>query len=86
MAMSLHLRVITMTGKELLQQIIALSGLPEALAQREVEALALQKNKNIDDLTLDDIRYILTMYLQDVLLSTKKELAEIKPSLVQQKP
>ena len=68
-----------MTGKELLQQIIALSGLPEDSAQREVEALALKRNKNIDNLTLDDVRYILAMYLQDVLLATKKELAEIKP-------
>ncbi|MEK6554394.1 MAG: hypothetical protein AABZ31_04065 [Bdellovibrionota bacterium] len=64
-----------MTGPELLQQIILLSGLPAESARREVEALALQRNKNLDNLTLDDVRYILAMYLQDVLLGAKKELA-----------
>lgn len=65
-----------MTGRKLLEEIITLSGLPAASATKEVEALALQKNKCVDSLTLEDVRSILTTYLQDTLLATKKELAD----------
>lgn len=70
-----------MKGQELIQILVELSGLPEQLATDEVHKLAAQKNKSVDSLTLDDLRIILSNYLQDVLLAAKNSLAEFDEEL-----
>lgn len=70
-----------MKGQDLIQILVELSGLPEHLATAEVHKLAAQKNKSVDSLTLDDLRIILSNYLQDVLLEAKKSLAEFDEEL-----
>lgn len=70
-----------MKGQELIQILVELSGLPENLAKNEVEKLAAQRNKSIDSLTLDDLRIILSNYLQDVLLAAKEGLSHFEDDL-----
>ena len=65
-----------MDQKNLIHELIQCTGLPEDLALKEFESLAQKANKHIENLSLEDVRHIFSMYLQEVLLSAKKEHSE----------
>jgi hypothetical protein len=63
---------LAMNGRELLEQIIEATGLPQDLARRELEALIKSRNLSLENLSIDRLREILAVYLQDTLLSQIK--------------
>jgi len=61
-----------MNGKELIEQIIAATGLPKDLARRELEALIKSRDLSLETLNLELLREIVASYLQDTLLAQIK--------------
>ncbi len=61
-----------MEGLELLRVLIESTGLPPEAVERELSRMV--KNHGLDPaaLTLEDVRQVLSSYLQDVLLEAKR--------------
>jgi hypothetical protein len=51
-------------GEELIQAVISMTGLPENLAQGELERILRATGHDAQNLTLDDLRQALVMYLE----------------------
>lgn len=60
-----------MRGTELLNELTAATGLPDDLIGDELTRLVCGAGKSKDSVTLDDLRDMLAMYLQDILLEAK---------------
>lgn len=58
-------------GRELIQMIAELTGLPQHIILPEIERIVLAANKNMDTLTVEDFRDVMAEYLQSVLLKAK---------------
>lgn len=58
-------------GKELVETVIAGTGLPDQMIRDEFTALLTKHGKTAETLTLDDLREVLADYLQDVLVTAK---------------
>lgn len=63
-----------MEGHALLDVLAEASGLPTDLVQQELVELIQAQGKNEKAVTLDDLREILSAYLQDVLVQAKEDL------------
>lgn len=61
-----------MEGLSLLKTLIEATGLPAAAVEREVSQILAKKNLKPEALTLEDVREVLSAYLQDVLLEAKE--------------
>ncbi len=51
-------------GEALVEEVIALSGLPDEAARSELDAILQHSNLDDDDLTLEDLRQALIVYLE----------------------
>jgi hypothetical protein len=60
-----------MEGMELLRVLIQATGLPGELVEREVMGLLNDHGLEPATITLDEVRDLLAIYLQDVLLEAK---------------
>jgi hypothetical protein len=60
-----------MEGLDLLKQIIAATGLPPEAVEREMQKLLQRSSVPPEDLSLDDLRELLSLYLQEVLVEAK---------------
>ncbi len=63
-----------MEGIALLRLLIESTGLPTESVEREINKLVSKHGLSNTDVTLDDVRNILTNYLQDTLVEAKAEL------------
>jgi hypothetical protein len=63
-----------MEGLELLKLLIESTGLPTEAVEREIHRLVSKHGLKNTDVTLDDVRNILTAYLQDTLVEAKTAL------------
>jgi hypothetical protein len=59
-------------GSALLEMVILATGLPEGEVRRELQTLMIQHGKTAETLTVDDLREMMTEYLQDVILAAKE--------------
>jgi hypothetical protein len=64
-----------MEGLSLLKLLIESTGLPPEAVERELNRILAKGNFQRDELTLDDVRELLSIYLQDVLIEAKQESA-----------
>lgn len=62
-----------MEGLALVKLLIEQTGLPPEAVERELNKLLAKGNFQREELTLDDVRELLSIYLQDVLLEAKLE-------------
>lgn len=53
-------------GEELIQTLVSLMGLPEAGVRHELDGLLELSGKNSQDLTLDQLREVLVLYLESI--------------------
>ncbi len=60
-------------GKQLFDQIVIGTGLPEGLAQGELSSLLERYGLTPETMTLADLRMIVADYMQDVLLELKEK-------------
>ena len=60
-----------MEGLSLLKLLIESTGLPTEAVEREINRLVAQHGIQNTDVTLDDVREILTAYLQETLVEAK---------------
>lgn len=60
-----------MEGLGLLRVLIEATGLPAEAVEREINKLLAQHNLRPESITLDDVRMILSNYLQDTLMEAK---------------
>ena len=60
-----------MEGLGLLKLLIESTGLPTEAVEKEIHRLVAKEGLDTRDVTLDDIRNILTTYLQDTLVEAK---------------
>ncbi len=63
-----------MKGNELLQELIKSTHLPSHLIQDELLRLLQKKGLSAEEISLEDLRNLLSDYLQDVLLEAKSHL------------
>lgn len=63
-----------MSGDSLIQIFISATGLPQDVAERELRELIARSGKDINSISLEDLREILAEYLQDVLTGAKRNL------------
>jgi hypothetical protein len=59
-----------------LTEIIQLTGLPSAAVKQELEKLILSRGLDPENLSSENIREILAIYMQDTLLGLKEALDE----------
>ena len=64
-----------MNGLELLERISQSTDLPEHLVLNELKSLLQAANITESQVTLDQLREVLTTYMQDVLVELKDELS-----------
>lgn len=64
-----------MDGSALLKSFVAASGLPTEVATPEIERLIAASGKKIESLKVEDLRLVLSEYLQEVLLQACEEFA-----------
>ena len=60
-----------MEGMELLRTLVEATGLPPAAVEPELLKLLSQRGLTPESVRLEDVREILAVYLQDVLLEAK---------------
>lgn len=60
-----------MQGEKLINQLSDLTGLPNEMIQKELTRLMSKAGVNPQLVTLDEVRELLALYLQDVLLDAK---------------
>lgn len=58
-------------GKEMVENLLDATGLPDQMIRDEFSALLTKHGKTVENLTLDDLREVLADYLQDVLVGAK---------------
>lgn len=63
-----------MSGRNLLTKLGQLTGLPEQAIEAEFLSLVKAQGINPDTITLEQIRTVLALYLQETLVSAKQEL------------
>ena len=68
-----------MEGRALLKLLIESTGLPTEAVEREINRLVARHGVSDAEVTLDDVRNILTEYLQDTLVETKSDLNGPRP-------
>lgn len=54
-------------GKALLEQVIALTGIPSKSIGRELKLLLEEKNLDVSSLTLDQLRCAVASYLREIM-------------------
>lgn len=52
----------------LIKELISYTGLPEKVISKEIYRIILKSGKNPDNLTMDELREVLKIYLQEVIL------------------
>lgn len=67
-----------MNGLDLIHSLIHATGLPEETLTQELENLIRSSGKEVENITIDDIRMLLADYLQDVLLEAQEEFDPAK--------
>ena len=60
-----------MQGLDLIEVVLEMTGLPQESLRREFAKLLVQNNKCPETFSLEDLRQILTTYLQDAILQAK---------------
>jgi hypothetical protein len=60
------------SGLALLKLLIQSTGLPPEAVERELTKILSKANIQPENLTLDDVRDLLAIYLQDVLIEAKQ--------------
>jgi hypothetical protein len=60
------------SGLALLKLLIESTGLPPEAVERELSKILSKANIQPENLTLDDVRDLLAIYLQDVLIEAKQ--------------
>ena len=60
-------------GNSLLDQVIALTGLPEDALRKEMSRALAELERNPDDLDLENLRELVANYVQDVLVGLKDD-------------
>lgn len=61
-----------MEGLRLLRLLIESTGLPPEAVERELNKILAKSNISPEKLTLEDVRELLSSYLQDVLVEAKE--------------
>ena len=61
-----------MDGLGLLRFLVESTGLPPESLEKELNQLLKDNNLNAETLTLDQVRDVLALYLQDVLIEAKE--------------
>lgn len=59
---------------ELIETLIQSTGLPEDLIRQEVLKIFQQSNVDLNNVSLDDVRRVMSTYMQDVLTGLKKSM------------
>ena len=59
--------------KDFLKTLMTATGLPENLIYKEIKDLAAERGLDLESLTLEDLRSIMTFYLRKELLKAKKQ-------------
>ena len=62
-----------MEGMSLLRSIVEATGLPSEAVDREIQRLLQTRGLDPETLTMEDLREVLALYLQDVLLEAKSQ-------------
>lgn len=63
-------------GEQLLWDVASATGLPQDIVARELGGLIKKAGLDPARLSLEDLRYILSDYVQDVLLAAKQEFSD----------
>ena len=66
-----------MEGFQLLKSIVEATGLPGDALERELQLIVAGRGLKIEALTLDDVREVLSAYLQDVLVQAKSSVSQV---------
>ena len=64
-----------MEATNVFDTVIEATGLPKDLIEKELKILLENSGLTSESLTLDELRQILTNYLQDILLEAKEEIS-----------
>ena len=54
-------------GRDLLDQVIHLTGIPSKTIKRELKCILDRKNLDINNLTLDQLRSVVATYLREIM-------------------
>lgn len=65
-----------MEGRALFEVLIASTGLPPEAVTREMNRILGERGLSADTLTLDDLREVLAVYLQETLVEAKSAVAK----------
>lgn len=63
----------------IISTVISATGLPEDLVKTELSQLSEQQGFNIDTMTIEQLRIVLSDYVQDVLVKLKENLESETP-------
>ncbi|MEZ4751577.1 MAG: hypothetical protein R3B54_13440 [Bdellovibrionota bacterium] len=56
-------------GKDLLEQVIHLTGIPAKAIRRELKSILDKKNIDLNSLTIDELRRVVASYLREIMSS-----------------
>lgn len=59
--------------------VISATGLPESLVATELHQISKQQGFNLETMTLEQLRIVLSDYVQDVLVNLKENLESEPP-------
>ena len=59
-----------------LSELLQATGLPQDMVRKELQTLFEKEGLNENNITLDQLRYILASYAQDVLAGAKEHYTE----------
>ncbi len=62
-------------GLDLIKRLSCSTGLPEELVVKELRTLAHRAGISSENVTLEDFRKILSLYMKDVLIKAKADLS-----------
>lgn len=68
-----------MHGFGLLKVLVEATGLPPEAVERELEKILQSRNLSAENLTVEDVREVLSTYLQDVLVEAKASVDRFGP-------
>ncbi|MCB0417026.1 MAG: hypothetical protein H6617_12440 [Bdellovibrionaceae bacterium] len=54
-------------GKDLLEQVIHLTGIPAKAIRRELKSILDKKNIDLNSLTIDELRRVVASYLREIM-------------------
>ena len=54
-------------GKDLLEQVIRLTGIPSKIIKRELVSILERKNVDVSSLTIDELRGAVATYLREIV-------------------